>query len=130
LNAVAVPSGVDEAGVRRRLLEDYGLEIGAGMGRWRGRSGGSGSWDTRPGKRTWLIVCGPWKRFWGGGSDAGGVVGAGLQAQAACFDLVRQKDLAEITVADSDPARAEALARRWNDPRVKAVGLTWPTPAR
>jgi alanine-glyoxylate transaminase/serine-glyoxylate transaminase/serine-pyruvate transaminase len=32
LNAVQVPQGVDEAAVRRRLLEDYGLEIGAGLG--------------------------------------------------------------------------------------------------
>ncbi len=32
LNAVTVPSGVDEAEVRRRLLEDFNLEIGAGLG--------------------------------------------------------------------------------------------------
>jgi alanine-glyoxylate transaminase/serine-glyoxylate transaminase/serine-pyruvate transaminase len=32
LNAVAVPDGVDEAAVRRLLLADYGLEIGAGLG--------------------------------------------------------------------------------------------------
>jgi alanine-glyoxylate transaminase/serine-glyoxylate transaminase/serine-pyruvate transaminase len=32
LNAVSVPEGVDEAEVRRRLLSQYGLEIGAGLG--------------------------------------------------------------------------------------------------
>ncbi len=32
LNAVTVPEGVDEAAVRARLLERYGLEIGAGLG--------------------------------------------------------------------------------------------------
>lgn len=32
LNAVRVPAGVDEAAVRRRLLADYHLEIGAGLG--------------------------------------------------------------------------------------------------
>ncbi len=37
LNAVTVPRGVDEAAVRRRLLEDYGLEIGAGLGAFAGR---------------------------------------------------------------------------------------------
>ena len=37
LNAVTVPEGVDEAAVRRRLLEDYGLEIGAGLGAFAGR---------------------------------------------------------------------------------------------
>lgn len=32
LNAVCVPDGVDEAAVRARLLERFGLEIGAGLG--------------------------------------------------------------------------------------------------
>lgn len=32
LNAIAVPEGIDEARVRQRLLEDYNLEIGAGLG--------------------------------------------------------------------------------------------------
>jgi alanine-glyoxylate transaminase/serine-glyoxylate transaminase/serine-pyruvate transaminase len=32
LNAVQVPSGVDEAVVRRRLLEEFSIEIGAGLG--------------------------------------------------------------------------------------------------
>ena len=37
LNAVVVPTGVDEAAVRRRLLEDFGIEIGAGLGALAGR---------------------------------------------------------------------------------------------
>ena len=32
LNAVRVPDGVDEPAVRRRLLEEFGIEIGAGLG--------------------------------------------------------------------------------------------------
>jgi alanine-glyoxylate transaminase/serine-glyoxylate transaminase/serine-pyruvate transaminase len=32
LNAVRVPDGIDEPTVRRRLLEDLGIEIGAGLG--------------------------------------------------------------------------------------------------
>lgn len=32
LNAIHIPEGVDDAGVRRALLDDYGLEIGAGLG--------------------------------------------------------------------------------------------------
>lgn len=32
LNAVRVPAGVDEAAVRRQLLEDFQIEIGAGLG--------------------------------------------------------------------------------------------------
>ena len=37
LNAVRVPEGVDEADVRRRLLERHGIEIGAGLGPLAGR---------------------------------------------------------------------------------------------
>lgn len=32
LNAVRVPDGVDEPSVRRRLLDEFGIEIGAGLG--------------------------------------------------------------------------------------------------
>lgn len=37
LNAVEVPAGVDEAAVRRRLLDEHGIEIGAGLGELAGR---------------------------------------------------------------------------------------------
>jgi alanine-glyoxylate transaminase / serine-glyoxylate transaminase / serine-pyruvate transaminase len=37
LNAVRVPDGVDEAAIRRRLLEDFSIEIGAGLGPLAGR---------------------------------------------------------------------------------------------
>lgn len=37
LNAVKVPDGVDEAGVRRRLLDEHDIEIGAGLGELAGR---------------------------------------------------------------------------------------------
>lgn len=37
LNAVAVPEGVDEADVRRSLLTDFSIEIGAGLGPLKGR---------------------------------------------------------------------------------------------
>jgi alanine-glyoxylate transaminase/serine-glyoxylate transaminase/serine-pyruvate transaminase len=37
LNAVSVPEGIDEARVRRSLLEEHGLEIGAGLGALAGR---------------------------------------------------------------------------------------------
>jgi len=37
LNAVSVPDGVDEALVRRRLLDEYNLEIGAGLGELAGK---------------------------------------------------------------------------------------------
>jgi len=37
LNAVSIPKGVDDADVRRRLLAEYNLEIGAGLGDLAGR---------------------------------------------------------------------------------------------
>lgn len=37
LNAVKVPDGVDEAAVRRRLLDEHGIEIGAGLGELAGK---------------------------------------------------------------------------------------------
>lgn len=37
LNAVTIPAGVDEARVRQRLLQDFDLEIGAGLGQLAGK---------------------------------------------------------------------------------------------
>ncbi len=37
LNAVRVPEGIDEAQVRRRLLDEFSIEIGAGLGPLTGR---------------------------------------------------------------------------------------------
>jgi alanine-glyoxylate transaminase/serine-glyoxylate transaminase/serine-pyruvate transaminase len=33
---VRIPDGVDDAAARRRLLDDYGLEIGGGLGAFKG----------------------------------------------------------------------------------------------
>ncbi|MGI9244115.1 MAG: alanine--glyoxylate aminotransferase family protein, partial [Verrucomicrobiales bacterium] len=38
LNAIHVPDGVDEAATRRALLEDYSIEIGAGLGPFKGKA--------------------------------------------------------------------------------------------
>ncbi|MFB3906623.1 MAG: alanine--glyoxylate aminotransferase family protein [Acidobacteriota bacterium] len=37
LNAVTVPEGVDDARVRKQLLEEFGIEIGAGLGAFKGK---------------------------------------------------------------------------------------------
>jgi alanine-glyoxylate transaminase/serine-glyoxylate transaminase/serine-pyruvate transaminase len=37
LNAVKVPDGADDAAVRKRLLDEYGIEIGAGLGAFKGK---------------------------------------------------------------------------------------------
>lgn len=38
LNCIAIPAGADDATVRRRLLEEYGIEIGAGLGPMAGKA--------------------------------------------------------------------------------------------
>ena len=38
LNLVTIPAGVDDAAVRNRLLQDFSLEIGAGLGEFAGKA--------------------------------------------------------------------------------------------
>lgn len=38
LTAVAAPEGVDEAGIRKRLLDEYDIEIGGGLGAFKGKA--------------------------------------------------------------------------------------------
>lgn len=38
LNCISIPAGADDARVRRRLLEEYGIEIGAGLGVMAGKA--------------------------------------------------------------------------------------------
>jgi len=48
LTPVVVPEGVDELRVRRRLVEDFGIEIGAAFGQLQGKVWRIGTWATRP----------------------------------------------------------------------------------
>jgi alanine-glyoxylate transaminase/serine-glyoxylate transaminase/serine-pyruvate transaminase len=38
LNAVLIPDGVDDAAVRKQLLNEFGIEIGGGLGPWKGKA--------------------------------------------------------------------------------------------
>jgi len=38
LNCISIPEGADDAGTRKRLLEEYGIEIGAGLGVMAGKA--------------------------------------------------------------------------------------------
>lgn len=38
LNCISIPAGVDDGNVRRRLLEEYGIEIGSGLGVMAGKA--------------------------------------------------------------------------------------------
>ncbi|MHB8523681.1 MAG: pyridoxal-phosphate-dependent aminotransferase family protein [Limisphaerales bacterium] len=61
LNAVRVPEGVDEAVVRQRLLADFNIEIGAGLGPLKGkiwRVGLMGETSTRANVRRFLSALG------------------------------------------------------------------------
>ena len=51
LTLVSVPEGIDEARVRQDLLDEYGLEIGSGLGKFKGnawRIGLMGAGASRP----------------------------------------------------------------------------------
>jgi alanine-glyoxylate transaminase/serine-glyoxylate transaminase/serine-pyruvate transaminase len=37
LNAVKVPAGVDDLAVRKKLLDDFGIEVGGGLGDFKGK---------------------------------------------------------------------------------------------
>jgi len=57
LNAIRVPQGVDEAEVRKRLLNDFNIEVGAGLGPLKGkiwRVGLMGETSTRENVRLFL----------------------------------------------------------------------------
>jgi lysine 6-dehydrogenase len=49
------------------------------------------------------------------------VLGAGHQGSACVFDWVRQPDVTEVTVIDSDAERLDALERRFSDGRIRTV---------
>jgi alanine-glyoxylate transaminase/serine-glyoxylate transaminase/serine-pyruvate transaminase len=38
LNAVRIPDGVDDAAVRKQLLQQFGIEIGGGLGALKGKT--------------------------------------------------------------------------------------------
>jgi alanine-glyoxylate transaminase/serine-glyoxylate transaminase/serine-pyruvate transaminase len=38
LNCIRIPAGADDAGTRKRLLEEYGIEIGSGLGVMAGKA--------------------------------------------------------------------------------------------
>ncbi|RTE67768.1 alanine--glyoxylate aminotransferase family protein [Amphritea opalescens] len=55
LNSVFVPEGIDEAQVRNRLLDDYSLEIGAGLGALAGKVWRIGLMGTACNKKNVLL---------------------------------------------------------------------------
>ncbi|MEC9092858.1 MAG: alanine--glyoxylate aminotransferase family protein [Planctomycetota bacterium] len=56
LNAVHVPNGVDDTEVRQQLLNHYGIEIGAGLGPFKGKAWRIGLMGQSSSKRNVMLV--------------------------------------------------------------------------
>jgi alanine-glyoxylate transaminase / serine-glyoxylate transaminase / serine-pyruvate transaminase len=82
LNAVRVPDGVDEAAVRRKLLADYSIEIGAGLGPLAGKIWRVGLMGASSSTSSLLIFLGALERVLRGAGYSC-PPGAGVDAAAA-----------------------------------------------
>jgi alanine-glyoxylate transaminase/serine-glyoxylate transaminase/serine-pyruvate transaminase len=58
LNAVRVPEGIEDAAVRGRLLQEYGIEIGGGLGKLKGQIWRIGLMGYNSTKKTVLVFLG------------------------------------------------------------------------
>ena len=79
LNTVTIPAGVDDAAVRARLLRDYNLEIGAGLGTLAGKVWRIGLMGYASSKTNVLILLGALEGIFadlGADVDCGGAVKA------------------------------------------------------
>jgi alanine-glyoxylate transaminase/serine-glyoxylate transaminase/serine-pyruvate transaminase len=84
LNAVRVPEGVDDAKARGRLLQDFGIEIGGGLGPLKGRAWRIGLMGASSTRRNVTTVLSALETVL---ADAGAEVtrGAALEAAARAF---------------------------------------------
>jgi alanine-glyoxylate transaminase/serine-glyoxylate transaminase/serine-pyruvate transaminase len=59
LNAVKIPAGVDDLKVRKQLLAEFGIEIGGGLGDFKGKAWRIGlmGWSSRP-NNVFLVLAG------------------------------------------------------------------------
>jgi alanine-glyoxylate transaminase/serine-glyoxylate transaminase/serine-pyruvate transaminase len=80
LNAIAVPDGVDEAAVRARLLDEYSLEIGAGLGPMAGRIWRIGLMGYASNRKNVLLCLGALDAVL---SDMGAPIESGVAVEAA-----------------------------------------------
>jgi alanine-glyoxylate transaminase/serine-glyoxylate transaminase/serine-pyruvate transaminase len=84
LNAVRVPAGVDDARVRARLLEELGIEIGGGLGPFKGKAWRIGLMGASSTRRNITLLLGALETIL---RDAGWPLqpGAALAAAAASY---------------------------------------------
>jgi alanine-glyoxylate transaminase/serine-glyoxylate transaminase/serine-pyruvate transaminase len=84
LNAIHIPEGVDDARVRRRLLEEYGIEIGAGLGPFKGKAWRIGLMGDSSSRRNVVLVLSALEsilRSEGYGLEPGGALNAAAHAE-------------------------------------------------
>src|SRR5688500_4516419 len=83
LNAVKVPSGIDEAAVRRRLMQEFKIEIGAGLGPLAGKVWRVGLMGSSSTPSLLLLFLGALEHVLRGAghkSASGGAVAAAMEA--------------------------------------------------
>lgn len=80
LNAIIIPNGIDDAAVRTQLLQEYGLEIGAGLGEMAGKIWRVGLMGYGSNLRNVLIFLGALETVL---SDLGADIELGVAAKAA-----------------------------------------------
>ncbi|HVR60657.1 MAG TPA: alanine--glyoxylate aminotransferase family protein [Polyangia bacterium] len=85
LNAVHIPTGVDDAQVRARLLGEYGIEIGGGLGPFKGKAWRIGLMGTSSTRRNVTLVLAALETILAG-MGAAVARGAALDAAARTYD--------------------------------------------
>ena len=86
LNAVHVPAGVDDARVRARLLADFGIEIGGGLGPFKGKAWRIGLMGASSSRRNVTLVLAALETILGDGGGFTVTRGAALEAAARAYD--------------------------------------------
>ncbi|MGN6134013.1 MAG: pyridoxal-phosphate-dependent aminotransferase family protein [Aureliella sp.] len=95
LNAVRVPSGVDDAAVRKSLLKDFNIEIGAGLGPFKGQAWRVGLMGASSTQANVVLVLGALERLL---SEQGVAVDRGA-ALAAAADSLKESAAAPVAAA-------------------------------
>jgi alanine-glyoxylate transaminase / serine-glyoxylate transaminase / serine-pyruvate transaminase len=89
LNAVHIPPGVDDAKVRARLLADFGIEIGGGLGPFKGQAWRIGLMGASSTRRNVTLVLAALETILGEagvGLRRGAALEAAARAYVASFD--------------------------------------------
>ena len=95
LNAVRVPEGVDDANVRKGLLKDYNIEIGAGLGPFKGQAWRIGLMGASSTQANVVLVLGALERLL---TEQGFALDRGA-ALAAAAASIKESNATAVTAA-------------------------------